>query len=76
MAFKRFVNLRFFMTMRHICSWQYQFTSEMLGTEETPYGLCYHSGKISHLSNKLLLLGLLDSMLCKVDTQDPQERDQ
>ena len=64
------------MKMRCICFWQHQFTSELMGIEETPYGVCCHCDKTGHLGKKLLLLGLIDSLLYKLDMQDPQERDQ
>ena len=45
----------------------------MMGIKEAPYGVCFQCGKASHLGKKLLLPGLLDSMLYKLDMQDPHE---
>ena len=45
--------------MRYMCSWKHKFTWEMMGIEETPYGVCCHCGKISHLGKKLLFLDCL-----------------
>ena len=39
----------------------------IMNIEEAPYEVCFQFGK------KLLLPGLLDSMLYKLDMQDPQE---
>ncbi|EGW14499.1 hypothetical protein I79_023484 [Cricetulus griseus] len=50
-AFKVFNNLRLFMIVRHVCSWQHQFTSEkMMGIEETPYGVSFIVAKKLFLS--------------------------
>lgn len=54
------------MTMRHICSWQHHFTSEMIGIEETPYGVCFHCGKVRHQAKKLLLPLTADNVLCRM----------
>ena len=41
-----------------------------MGIEETRYRICLQCGKDSHLGKKLLLPGLLDSMLYELDMQD------
>ena len=43
--------------------------------EETCYEICLQHDKVSHLSKKLLLPGLLDSMLYKLDFQETQKND-
>ena len=43
--------------------------------EETCYGICLLCDKASHLGKKLLLPGLLDAVLYKLDLQDPQNND-
>ena len=55
--------------MKQFYFWQHQFTSEIIGNEETPSEVCCHCGKISQLIKKLLLLQLLDIILCKLDKQ-------
>ena len=47
------------------------YFKRMMGVEEPPYGVCFQCGKASHLGKKLLLPGLLDNMLYKLDMQDP-----
>ena len=50
-------------------------SKRMMGTEETHYGVCFQYDKANHLGKKLLLPGLFDNMLYKLDIQDPQEND-
>ena len=45
-----------------------------MGTEEICYGICLQCDKTGHLGKKLLLPGVLDSMLYKLDIQDPQKK--
>ncbi|KAL6094148.1 hypothetical protein STEG23_035227 [Scotinomys teguina] len=45
--------------------------SEIIHIKETPYGVFFQCGKAVHLGKNLLLTGLLDSMLYKLDMQDP-----
>ena len=61
-----FNNLGLFMTMRHICSWQYQSTSR--GRWASKRLLMEFD---SHLGKKLLLPGLLH----KLDTENPHRDD-
>ena len=62
--------------MRHICYWKPQFISEkIIDINETPQGVCFQCGKVSHLGKKLLLPWLPDSMLYKLDMQDSQNND-
>ena len=43
----------FFMTMRHVCLWQHQSTSEkIMGIEETPDGVYFFVAKVSHWARK------------------------
>ncbi|KAL6031197.1 hypothetical protein STEG23_028213 [Scotinomys teguina] len=62
--------VKVFMTMRHICSSSTNY-SEIIHIKETPYGVFFQCGKAIHLGKNLLLTGLLDSMLYKLDMQDP-----
>ena len=76
MPFKIFFLLKVFMTMRHICSWKHQFTSEkIMSIGETPYEICFHCDKISHWAKKLFLPLTTDNVLCRLDMQDTQEKD-
>ena len=48
------------MTMRQVCSWQHQSTSEkMMGIKDHPYGVCFHLWQIQPLGEKLPLSQLL-----------------
>ena len=67
---KCFKILGLFMTVRHICSWQHQYTSKGWWTSKS---LLMEFA--SHLSKKLLLSELLDGMLDKLDLQDPHWND-
>ena len=65
-------NIRIFMTVRHICSWQHQSTSEnMMSIKEPPYGVCFLCGK-GQLET--VLASTADIMLSKLDKQDTKER--
>ena len=46
----------------------------MIDTEEGLYGVCFQCSVTSHLGKKLLSPELLDSMLYKLDMQDPQKK--
>lgn len=61
------------MTMRHICSLQHQFTAEMIGTEETPYGVCFHCGRLA--LGEETALAFVYGVLCGLHMQDPQASD-
>ena len=52
------------------------FTSEMMGIEESPNGVCCHCDEISQLNKKMFWLGLLQSILYILGMQDQQKRDQ
>ena len=69
-AFKVFKNLGLFMTMKYICFWQHQSTSR--GRWALKRLLME---VVSHLGKKLLLPGLFDIMLYKLDMQDSQGND-
>ena len=48
------------MTMRHVCSWQHQSTSEkIMGIKETPHGVYFLCGKSKPLGKKMPLPQLL-----------------
>ena len=62
------------MTMRHVCSWQHQSTSEkIMGIEETPHGVYFLCGKSKPLGKKMPVPRLLT--LCCLDKQDTKESD-
>ena len=71
MTFKMFKNLRLFITVRHICSWQHQL---LQGEDGHQRGSLW-SLLASHLSKKLFLPGLFDIMLCEMNMWDPQRND-
>ena len=47
----------------------------LMDIEQTHYGICLQYDKANHLGKKLLLLGLIDSMLYILEMQDPQKND-
>lgn len=65
----------FFLTMRQLLITIPTATEGRMDIEETHYGVCFQYGKTSLLSKKLLLSGLFDFMLYKMDIMDPQESD-
>ena len=51
------------------------YFKRLMGIEETRYRICLQCDKFRHLGKKLLLPGLLEGMLYKLDMQDPQKND-
>ena len=49
-------------------------SNKMMGIKETHYGVFFECGMTSHLGKKLLLPGLLDSMLYKLEMQDHRKK--
>ena len=45
----------------------------LIGIEETCYGICLQCDKASHLGKKLFLPGLLYDMLYELDMPDPKK---
>ena len=75
MAFKMFKNLRHFMTVRHICSWQHHFTSKkIMGTEETAHGVGFLYGKLV-IWAKIYPCLIADSIVSKLDQRDTKASD-
>lgn len=41
-----------------------------MGIRETPYGVCFLLGKVSHLGKETALVSIADNTLYKLDQQD------
>ena len=55
------------MTVRQVCFWQHNYFKKIWASKRLLMGF------VSHLGKKLLLSGLLDGVLYKLDMQDPKK---
>ena len=47
----------------------------MVDIKESPYGVCFHSGKVSHLGKKIIFASMADGILYKMDKHDKKEKE-
>lgn len=74
MAFKKFNDLRLFMTDTSPCSTNL-FHKKTMGIEDSPYGVGFYCGKARHLDKKLSLPQQFNVLITKLDMQVTKESD-